>query len=69
MDQLEPGDLIFYSGAYIDPSRKKQIFNMTHVEIFIGGSTGEATLGEQRRGLTAAPVPAVNVSIRILREG
>lgn len=49
MSELEPGDLIFYSGLYYNPKAKRQVFNMTHVEIFVGGSTGEAVIGSRER--------------------
>lgn len=49
VSQLEPGDLIFYSGEYYNPKSKPQVFNMTHVEIFIGGETGEAVIGSRER--------------------
>ena len=43
--ELEPGDLIFYSGAPFDTSARRYPFQMTHVEVFVGGETGEATIG------------------------
>lgn len=47
MAELEPGDLIFYSGTYVNPDTKQHPFDLTHVEIFTGlGSTGEGTIGE-----------------------
>lgn len=45
---MEAGDLIFTMGTYYDASRKKQRHGMTHVEIFIGGDTGEATIGSRK---------------------
>ncbi|KAG2452337.1 hypothetical protein HYH02_003361 [Chlamydomonas schloesseri] len=47
--QLRPGDLIFYSGTPYSPDARRYAFDMTHVEIFIGGATGEATLGSRER--------------------
>jgi len=47
--KLEPGDLVFYSGTYLNPLSKPHPFHMTHVEIFIGGATGEATIGSRER--------------------
>ncbi|KAG2497102.1 hypothetical protein HYH03_004693 [Edaphochlamys debaryana] len=47
--QLRPGDLVFYSGSPRDPAAKRHAFNMTHVEIFVGGDTGEATIGSRER--------------------
>ena len=45
VDQLKPGDLIFYSGEYTSNRSKVQKHDMVHVEIFYGGETGEATIG------------------------
>lgn len=45
-DQLQPGDLIFYSGIfYPDRNLKRQPHSMTHVEIFLG--EGEKTIGSR----------------------
>lgn len=45
-EELKPGDLIFYSGTYYPEKKSKpQKHDMVHVEIFIGGETGEATIG------------------------
>jgi len=44
-DQLKPGDLVFYSGTYFNPKKRKQKHDMVHVEIFLGGPTGEQTIG------------------------
>jgi len=45
-EELKPGDLIFYSGTYYpEKNHKPQKHDMVHVEIFIGGETGEATIG------------------------
>mmetsp|Transcript_32556 Transcript_32556/g.56332 ORF Transcript_32556/g.56332 Transcript_32556/m.56332 type:complete len:246 (-) Transcript_32556:1276-2013(-) len=44
-EDMKPGDLIFYSGTYFDAKKKRQIHDMVHVEIFIGGPTGEQSLG------------------------
>jgi hypothetical protein len=43
--ELEHGDLIFYSATYHNPRMKRPPHDMVHVEIFIGGETGEATIG------------------------
>ena len=43
--ELKPGDLIFYSGAYNAGYEKFQKHDMVHIEIFVGGSTGEASIG------------------------
>lgn len=45
LKDMKPGDLIFYSGVYNDEKRKQQRHNMVHVEIFIGGETGEQSIG------------------------
>ena len=47
-EEMEPGDLIFTSGSYFDKNRKRQRHGMTHVEVFIGGETGEATIGSRK---------------------
>ena len=44
---LKPGDLIFYEGLYTSPRSKSQKHNNVHVEIFLGGETGEATIGSR----------------------
>eukprot|EP00798_Chlamydomonas_sp_ICE-L_P029818 gene29818-12731_t len=43
--KLQPGDLVFYSGVYVNPKSKPHPSKMTHVEIFVGGDSGEATIG------------------------
>eukprot|EP00605_Chrysophyceae_sp_TOSAG23-4_P000533 GSChrysophyteH1.ASY1.ANO1.602.1 assembled CDS len=43
--ELKPGDLIFYTGKYSSPRSKPQKHDNVHVEIFLGGETGEATIG------------------------
>ncbi len=48
--ELRPGDLIFYSGTPYSPEARRYAFDMTHVEIFIGGATGEATIGGAELG-------------------
>eukprot|EP00696_Hemimastix_kukwesjijk_P003833 gnl/Hemi2/14710_TR4997_c0_g1_i1.p1 gnl/Hemi2/14710_TR4997_c0_g1~~gnl/Hemi2/14710_TR4997_c0_g1_i1.p1 ORF type:complete len:291 (-),score=34.09 gnl/Hemi2/14710_TR4997_c0_g1_i1:109-981(-) len=45
--QLKPGDLIFYSATFYDPNTRPQKHGMVHVEIFLGGATGEATLASR----------------------
>lgn len=53
VDQLEPGDLVFYEGVYVKEGAKQQKHHMVHVEVFIGkdaldpemAATGEATIG------------------------
>ena len=45
-DQLKPGDLIFYEGTYFPHFKaRKQHHSLVHVEIFIGGETGEQSIG------------------------
>ena len=48
--QLTPGDLIFWSATYDDPERAAHKHDLVHVEIFIGGETGEATIGSRYEG-------------------
>lgn len=51
---LQPGDLIFYEGKYFSTRHKPQKHNNVHVEIFIGGETGEATIGARlKRGVVS----------------
>jgi hypothetical protein len=45
--ELRPGDLIFYEGLYSSKRSKSQKHNNVHVEIFLGGETGEATIGSR----------------------
>ena len=44
-EELQPGDLIFYSATYYDVKKRKQLHDMVHVEIFLGGETGEQSIG------------------------
>lgn len=47
-EEMLPGDLVFYSATYYDPSHSK-IHDMVHVEIFTGkGANGEGTIGSRR---------------------
>eukprot|EP01035_Chromulina_nebulosa_P023750 gene23750-30802_t len=48
-EELRPGDLIFYEGIYNNSTHrsKPQKHNNVHVEIFLGGETGESTLGSR----------------------
>ncbi|XP_026537355.1 inactive polyglycylase TTLL10 [Notechis scutatus] len=46
-DHLQPGDLIFISGVYFDPQRKRQPHDIVHVEIWLG--EGERSLGARRK--------------------
>ena len=49
VDQLEPGDLIFFSGEYFNDKCKKQKHDMVHVEIFVGGDSGKAVIGSREK--------------------
>jgi hypothetical protein len=44
---LKPGDLIFYEGTYYSSKSKPQKHNNVHVEIYLGGDTGKATIGSR----------------------
>ena len=44
---LKPGDLIFYEGIYNSNRSKPQKHNNVHVEVFLGGETGEETIGSR----------------------
>lgn len=46
-NELKLGDLIFYEGLYNSKRSKVQKHNTVHVEIFLGGETGEATIGSR----------------------
>ncbi len=45
LEQMKPGDLIFYSGTYFNTKLRAQKHDMVHVEIFTGGETGEQSIG------------------------
>ena len=45
LESLKPGDLVFYSATFYDKRKKPQIHDMVHVEIFLGGPTGQQTIG------------------------
>lgn len=42
--QLKPGDLIFYEGKYNSDRSKPQKHDNVHVEIFLGGETGNSII-------------------------
>ena len=44
---MQPGDLIFYTGIYYKETMKKQKHNLVHVEIFLGGETGEQSIASR----------------------
>eukprot|EP00743_Colponemidia_sp_Colp-15_P010963 GILK01012157.1.p1 GENE.GILK01012157.1~~GILK01012157.1.p1 ORF type:complete len:685 (-),score=132.26 GILK01012157.1:143-2197(-) len=43
--EMKPGDLIFYEGIYYNKKARPQKHNMVHVEIYLGGESGQASLG------------------------
>ena len=43
--EMRPGDLIFFSGNYLDKRCKRQKHDLVHVEVFLGGETGEESIG------------------------
>ena len=46
VDALEPGDLIFYEcDVKPESGLRRQPHDMCHVEVFVGGETGEETIG------------------------
>ena len=45
--EMKPGDLIFYQGPYKSARSRRQKHNITHVEIFYPGETGEGTIGSR----------------------
>ena len=46
-EELKPGDLIFWSATYNDPTKKPRKHGMVHVEVFLGGKSGEQTIGSR----------------------
>eukprot|EP00357_Protocruzia_adherens_P016339 CAMPEP_0115017808 /NCGR_PEP_ID=MMETSP0216-20121206/28364_1 /TAXON_ID=223996 /ORGANISM="Protocruzia adherens, Strain Boccale" /LENGTH=753 /DNA_ID=CAMNT_0002388749 /DNA_START=129 /DNA_END=2390 /DNA_ORIENTATION=+ len=52
LEEMKPGDLVFYTATYFNARAKKQRHDMVHVEIFLGGPTGEQSLGARwQRGV------------------
>ena len=49
-EEMQPGDLIFYSSPKESLKKKPRIHNMTHVEIFLG--EGEKSLGSRNKTST-----------------
>ena len=47
--QLCPGDLIFVQGKFYDTERKQPKHDIVHVEIYLGGASGESSLGARHR--------------------
>lgn len=54
VSEMQPGDLIFTAGTYYDKERKRQRHDMTHVEIFVGGKSGEGTIGSRKHAMVLA---------------
>jgi len=48
-EEMQPGDLVFVEGTYFNPKSKQQKYNIVHVEIFLGGETGEQTIGARHQ--------------------
>lgn len=46
-EELKPGDLVFVEGTYYEERRRPQRHNIVHVEVFLGGESGEATIGSR----------------------
>lgn len=44
-EEMKPGDLVFYSATYYKKKLRRQKHDMVHVEIFMGGETGEQSIG------------------------
>ena len=44
---LKPGDVIFYEGTYIRPNARPQKHNIVHIEVYLGGKSGEASIGSR----------------------
>lgn len=44
--EMKPGDIIFYSAIYNNPKTIVK-HNMVHIEVFLGGKTGEKTIGSR----------------------
>ena len=63
-EQLRPGDLIFWSATYNDPLKKPRRHDMVHVEVFVGGASGEATIGSRSTDPHAPKAVALHESYR-----
>lgn len=44
-EEAKPGDLVFWCGQYTSKRSKKQKHDCLHIEVFLGGETGKATIG------------------------
>lgn len=47
VEEMRPGDLIFWAAEYNDPTKKPRKHNLVHVEVFLGGENGEMTIGSR----------------------
>ena len=48
LEEMKPGDLVFYQAKFTHPEKaKKQKHDMVHIEVFVGGETGRATIGSR----------------------
>lgn len=46
LEKMRPGDLVFFKGIYFPEKKlRPQKHDIVHVEIFVGGETGKATIG------------------------
>jgi hypothetical protein len=69
LEELKPGDLIFWTATFNDPSRSKpRKHKMVHVEVFVGGETGEATIGSRSTDPTSFKGVAHHASYRSYAE-
>jgi len=72
---MKPGDLIFYQGDYTRPHAREQKHRMVHVEIYLGGASGRATVGSRWRSGVVSIFPSMrfhstgwnHLSIRLCR--
>eukprot|EP00828_Plagiopyla_frontata_P032251 TRINITY_DN42073_c0_g1_i1.p1 TRINITY_DN42073_c0_g1~~TRINITY_DN42073_c0_g1_i1.p1 ORF type:complete len:150 (-),score=26.31 TRINITY_DN42073_c0_g1_i1:102-551(-) len=48
-EEMQPGDLRFYSAIYFDAEKKPHAHNLTHVEIYLGGNSGEESIAARYR--------------------
>lgn len=47
LEEMKPGDIIFYSGIYNSKWMKPQKHDIVHVEIYLGGPTKEQSIGSR----------------------
>ena len=62
--EMKPGDLVFWSATYNDPTRARRTHDLVHVEIFVGGETGEATIGSRSTDPESAQAVAHHATYR-----